>query len=452
MAIGTWVTQNKVRPGVYINYVFSDTELINYASEGVMAMPYVFPLNETGKVVEVTSKSIKSKELEKYGVIAGSDAYKYLTTLLKYCSKIILYSAGEGGSKARLSVSNEFVAVAKYNGEEGNKFAVEVLAVKDNKQIFNTYYNNDLVAIQTYNFDTQEMEGINEYVDIEVAGPTVTETVATVLSGGTNDTCADVNNTLKAMFESLKCSEVEVLAIPFGEDAYDFSNVEDFINDYNANHVQKVVVVYPKTDAESASKNSEFVIAVANQKATLTNGLEMDSTMLASYIAAKEAGADYKVDLTFDMCDDIVSISELSNEEVEENIKRGIMNLSYRSDRSVVIEDDINTLVLLGENQSSSLKANDTLRLLNDISYRIVNYGENVIIGKKKVTETTLNLVKAFIIGIMNEYVSEQVIVNFDSKNDVQVVFGEQPDGILCTVAIQKTQSAKKLYFSIGVR
>lgn len=452
MAIGTWVNQNKVRPGVYINYVFSDTELINYASEGVMAMPFTFPLNQANMTIEVTSKSIKAKELEKYGVMTGSDSYKYLTTLLKYCSKIILYSVGEGGSKARLDVTNEFTAIAKYNGEEGNKFAVEVLALKDNKQTFNTYYNNELVAIQTYDFDKQEMSGINDYVDITVSGTTVTEAVATVLANGTNDTTTDVNTSLKTMFDNLRCSEIEVLAVPYAEADYDFSNVEDFINDYNANHVQKLVVVYPKTDSDSASKNSEFVIAVANQKAVLSNGLEMDATMLAGYIAAKEAGADYKVDLTFDMCDDITSISELTNDEIEENIKRGIMNLSYRSDRSVVIEDDINTLVLLGENQSSSLKANDTLRLLNDISFRIVSYGENVIIGKKKVTETTLNLVKAFIVGIMNEYANEQVIVNFDSKNDVQVVFGEQPDGILCTVAIQKTQSAKKLYFSIGVR
>lgn len=452
MAIGTWVTQNKVRPGVYINYVFSDTELINYASEGVMAMPFTFPLNRANMTVEVTSKSIKSKELEKYGVMTGSDSYKYLTTLLKYCSKIILYSVGDSGSKARLDVENEFTAIAKYNGEEGNKFAVEVLALKDNKQTFNTYYNNELVAIQTYDFDKQEMSGINDYVDIVVSGSTVTETVPTVLANGTNDTNTDVNTSLKVMFENLRCSEIEVLAIPYVEADYDFSNVEDFINEYNANHVQKLVVVYPKTDSESASKNSEFVIAVTEQTAVLSNGLEMDATMLAGYIAAKEAGADYKVDLTFDMCDDIISISELTNDEIVENIKRGVMNLSYRSDRSVVIEDDINSLVLLGENQSSSLKANDTLRLLNDISYRIVSYGENVIIGKKKVTETTLNLVKAFIVGIMNEYVNEQVIVNFDSKNDVQVVFGEQPDGILCTVAIQKTQSAKKLYFSIGVR
>ena len=452
MAIGTWVSQNKVRPGVYINYVFSETELINYASNGVMAMPYTFPLNQSGLVVEVTSKSIKSKELEKYGIISGSDSYKYLTTLLKYCSKIILYSVGEGGSKARLTVSGEFTATAKYNGEEGNKFAVQVLALKDEKQTFNTYYNNELVAIQTYDFKTNEMIGINDYVDIAVSGSTVTEAVATVLVGGTNDNVADTNTVLKNMFENLRCSEIEVLAVPYTEDAYDFSNVEDFINDYNANHVQKVVVVYPKTDSESASKNSEFVIAIAPQTANLSNGLVMDSTMLAGYIAAKEAGADYKVDLTFDMCDDITSISEFTNDEIEEFIKRGVMNLSYRSDRNVVIEDDINTLVLLGENQSSSLKANDTLRLLNDISYRIVSYGENVIIGKKKVTETTLNLVKAFIIGIMNEYMSEQVIVNFDANKDVQVVFGEQPDGILCTVAIQKTQSAKKLYFSIGVR
>ena len=452
MAIGTWVTQNKVRPGVYINYVFSDAELINYASDGVLALPYVLPLSpDENSVIEVTANTMKSKALDKYGVISGSDAYKYITTLLKYSSKLLLFSAGKGGTKAKLTVSSEFTATAKGAGIEGNKFAVEVLALKDKKQTFNTYYNNELVAIQVYDFDSKTMSGENDYVDIVVDGETVTEAIPTVLAGGV-DGEIDAKETLTAMFAALSCYELEIVSIPFDEDKYDFSVVEDFINDYNANHVQKVVVVYPKTDDESASKNSEFVIAVAAQTATLANGLVLDPLKLSTYVAAKEAGATYTDDLTFNLCDDIVSINELSNEKVEQNIKMGVLNLSLRSDRSVVIEDDINTLVILSENQSSSLKANDTLRLLNNLSYRIVSFGENTIIGKKKVTETTLNLVKSFVIGIMNEYVEEQAIVNFDPNNDVQVVFGEQPDGILCTIAIQKTQSAKKLYFSIGVR
>ena len=451
MAIGTWVSQNKVRPGVYINYVFSEAELVNYASNGVLALNYTLPLNPEG-VVEITSADIKNKGLQKYGIMAGTDAYKYITTLLKYSSKLVLYSPKMSNcSNAKLTVKDEFNATAKYPGVEGNKLAVEVIGTAGEKQTFNTYYNNELVAIQTLDAETMTVVGVNDYVDIEIVGDTVTATVPTLLTGGVDGTI-DKNQLSSAYLDVLKTKEVEVIAINLNEADYDFSIFEDFVNEYNANHVQKVVVVYPKTDNASASKNSEFVIAIAAQTATLQNGLAMDAGMIAGYIGAKEAGADYTKDLTFDLCDDIASISELGNDEIEENIKRGIMNLSYRSDRSVVIEDDINSLVLLSENQSSALKSNDTLRLLNDLSYRIVSYGENVVIGKKKVTETTLNVVKAFVIGIMNQYAEEQVIINFDSNKDVQVVFGEQPDGILCTIAIQKTNSAKKLYFSIGVR
>lgn len=451
MAIGTWVSQNKVRPGVYINYVFSEAELVNYASNGVLALNYTLPLNPEG-VVEITSADIKNKGLQKYGVVSGTDAYKYITTLLKYSSKLVLYSPKmTDSSKAKLNVTNEFNAVAKYPGVEGNKLAVEVIGNAGERQAFNTYYNNELVAIQYLDDETMTLEGINDFVEIEITGASVTATVPTLLTGGVSGTI-DKTQMTSAYLDEIKNKEIEVIAINLTEADYDFSVFEDFVNEYNANHVQKVVVVYPKTDEASASKNSEFVIAIAPQEATLSNGLVMDAGMVAGYIGAKEAGADYTRDLTFDLCDDIVSITELGNDEIEENIKKGIMNLSYRSDRSVVIEDDINSLVLLSENQSSALKSNDTLRLLNDLSYRIVSYGENVVIGKKKVTETTLNVVKAFVIGIMNQYAEEQVIINFDSNKDVQVVFGEQPDGILCTIAIQKTNSAKKLYFSIGVR
>lgn len=451
MAIGTWETQNKVRPGVYINYVFSEAELINYASNGVLALNYQLPLNPQ-KIIEITSADIKAKTLEKYGVVQGSDAYKYITTLLKYSSKLVLYSPEvKSYAKAGLTVTEQFSASAKYAGVEGNKIAIEVIGEANQKKTFNTYYNDELVAIQTLEVGETTLEGNNDFADITILDAAVTKTIPILLTGGLDGEFDEAAYTTKFLNE-LENMEIEVLAICLGESDYDFSVVEDFINNYNANHVQKVVVVYPKTDSSSAGKNSEFVIAVANQTAELSNGLSLDSVKLASYIGAKEAGADYTKDLTFDMCDDITSISQLTNEEIENNIKNGIMNLSLRSDRNVIIEDDINSLVLLNVNQSSSLKANDTLRLLNDLSYRIVSFGENIVIGKKKVTETTLNLVKSFIIGIMNEYSQEQVIVNFDSNNDVQVVFGEQPDGILCTIAIQKTQSAKKLYFSIGVR
>lgn len=451
MAIGTWETQNKVRPGVYINYVFSEAELINYASNGVLALNYLLPLNPEG-IVKITSADIKAKVLEKYGVIQGTDAYKYITTLLKYSSKLVLYSPKViDGAKAHFEVENEFAVVAKYPGVEGNKFAVEVVGEPGNEQIFKTYYNNELVAIQSLNVEESIVEGPNEYVEINILGDTINPTIPILLTDGLDGTM-DIDAMNTEFYEKLQAEEIEVLSICLNENEYDFSIVEDFINNYNANHVQKVVVVYPVTDEEAILKNSEFVIAVAPQTAVLSNGLELDPLKLASYIGAKQAGADYTIDLTFDLCDDIVSISELTNEQIESNIKTGIMNLSLRSDRSVVIEDDINSLVVLNENQSSALKANDTLRLLNDLSYKIVSFGENVVIGKKKVTETTLNLVKAHIIEIMNKYSQEQVIINFDSNNDVQVVFGEQPDGILCTIAIQKTNSAKKLYFSIGVR
>ena len=448
MAIGTWETQNKVRPGVYINYVFSEAELINYASEGVLAINYTLPLNPEA-VVEISSADVKAKNLNKYGVVQGTDAYKYITTLLKYCSKLVLYSPKvNDASKARLIVSNEFTATAKYPGKEGNKIAIEIIGETD--KVFNTYYNDELVAMQTLFNGTSELVGDNEFVTIEITG-SVTTSVPTLLTGGADGT-VNAGSFTSEFLDKLKTKEIEVLAVNLSEDEYDFSIIQNFIEDYNANHVQKVVVVYPLTGDVVITRNSEFIIALANQTATLSNGLVMDNKLLAGYIGAKEAGADHTVDLTYNLCDDIIEISELTNEQIETNIKQGVMNLSLRSDRSVVIEDDINTLILLSDNQSSSLKSNDTLRLLNDLSYKIVSFGENIVIGKKKATETTLNLVKAQIIEIMNNYAKEQVIVNFDSNNDVSVVFGEQKDGILCTIAIQKTQSAKKLYFSIGVR
>ena len=450
MAIGTWKEQDKIRPGVYINYVFSESELINYASEGIMAMPYQLPLMPSDpSMLEITSQEVRAKTLEKYGIVQGNNSYKFITTLLKYCSKILLYPVGEGGAKAVLTTTG-FKATAIGAGVEGNKIAVEVLAKDTDTQTFNTYYNDEIVAIQSYDWNTQEWTGTNDYVEIEITGSSVDAAVPTLLAGGSDGT-VDAKSAIKNTTEALAKFEVEVIVFPFAQDEYEMSAVKDFINNYNECHVQKIIVVVPCTD-NSDLPNSEYIIATANQTATLENGLVMDNKMLACYIGAKEAGATYLDDLTFNFCEDIVDIDELTNDEVETNIKRGIMNLSLRSDRSVIIEDDINSLVLLSTNQSSALKANDTLRLLNDLSYRIVSFGENVVIGKKKVTETTLNVVKAFIISIMNQYATEQVIVNFDAANDVQVVFGEQPDGILCTIAIQKTQSAKKLYFSIGVR
>lgn len=144
MAGGTWIDQNKVLPGVYINYSSAPSTLATMGERGVVCIGKELNWGEEGKVIVINDPS---ECFDKLGYDQMDDHMIWLRQLLlgtnrtSGASKVLVWRLGCDGAAASTATETKTVAAAaakivlgnltveaKSNGAAGNKLAVEIIA------------------------------------------------------------------------------------------------------------------------------------------------------------------------------------------------------------------------------------------------------------------------------------------------------------------------------------
>ena len=131
MAGGTWVDQNKVRPGVYINYKSAPSSLATMGERGTVAIARVLDWGERGRWYTITDPS----DCEQFGHAITDDECLFIRQILlgsnrtQGASKILLWSlaTAEGVSYAK-NVNGALTVQAKTPGPDGNKLSYTIAA------------------------------------------------------------------------------------------------------------------------------------------------------------------------------------------------------------------------------------------------------------------------------------------------------------------------------------
>ena len=131
MAGGTWVSQNKKLPGVYINVKSQPAVQANVGDKGIVAIAKALSWGPLGEVQEITPGQDVTPVIG-YGI--GSDQAQFLREMMRGSdvtagpTKIYLYRyAGTGGVKAS-ATAGELTATALYEGTRGNDITSAVSA------------------------------------------------------------------------------------------------------------------------------------------------------------------------------------------------------------------------------------------------------------------------------------------------------------------------------------
>ena len=141
---GTWISQNKVLPGSYINVVGVKTATSALSERGIVALPMVLDFGKDGEVIELTSADFQKDSLKILGYDYGADEMKALRDIFVYAKKVLVYKICAGTTKA----SNKY-AEAKYFGVRYNNIKIVVKEATDSKYIFETLLGETLVDTDT---------------------------------------------------------------------------------------------------------------------------------------------------------------------------------------------------------------------------------------------------------------------------------------------------------------
>lgn len=156
MAGGTWGDQNKVRPGVYINYKSAPSTLATMGERGTVAIARVLDWGERGKFYTIADPS----DCEQFGHAITDDECLFIRQILlgtnrtQGASKILLWSeetptgVATAASKTIGTQGSSIITfTAKAEGEAGNKISFSWTADSGSGSTFTL--KNDGVVVGT---------------------------------------------------------------------------------------------------------------------------------------------------------------------------------------------------------------------------------------------------------------------------------------------------------------
>lgn len=176
---GTFLTQNKVLPGSYINFVSAAKATAALSERGYAAMPLILDWGVEGSVFKVEAADFQKESLKIFGYSYTHEKLKGLRDLFKNIRTGYFYRLNNGVKAACT------FATAKYSGIRGNDIKIVIVKNVDNDSMYDvqTLVGATKVDSQTVSAVTELRS--NDFVDF-ISEADISLTSGTPLTGGTN--------------------------------------------------------------------------------------------------------------------------------------------------------------------------------------------------------------------------------------------------------------------------
>lgn len=445
MAGGTWTSQNKILPGVYINVKSKDSVNVNVGDRGTVAIPKALNWGALGTVQTINagedltpfigSDITSADALFAREMLKGSDATSAPT-------KILLYRVGTGGTQAS-AVIGALTATAKYAGTRGNDISVIVSADPDNVGTYDvsTVVDGGIVDTQSIT----ELDGLvaNEWVTFTGTGSEITASTGTALEGGVNPTTS--SSDYAAFLTAIEPFRFDILALD-NADATITNAFISFINRINENVGRKCQLV---CSGDATTANSKYVIVVGNG-VKLNDGTTLTAAQAVYWVAGVEAGAKYNQSLTYAQYLGTVEANpKLNDTQLQTAVEGGL--LVFADDFDIVkVCTDINSKTTTTPTEGAEFKKNRIMRVIMQFCNDTYEYFSKYFIGKVDNNDQGRALLRKWIIGYLNEMQANNGVQNFNA-DDVSVEQGNTVDSVLINAAIQPVDAIEKVYVLVTV-
>lgn len=443
---GTWNgVQNKVLPGVYVDFT-SDRGLgLTVSSRGTVAIAEAMSWGPVGTVQEIES-SADMTAYTGYPITAVQN--RFLNEMLKGTNrtaapnKILLYRLnGTSGVQAKATIS-PLTATAVYPGVRGNDISIAVTALTDPEDSFqvSTIVDGEIVDSQVGK--TVSDLTANAWVTFSGTGA-LTANVGTPLADGADPATAATNYT-----DFLTAIE------PYKFDVLIYDGTDSTVRDAMVAFIKRIAEengVYAQLVASGLTNpDSRFVVNVASG-VVLDDGTELTAQQVTWWAGGALAGAQYNESLTYATYPNAVDVStKLTNSQLEQAITNGQFVL-FADNNVVKVVQDINSLVTYTTDITEPYHKNRVMRLLNTIANDLQTQFSDNYIGVVNNDVNGRMMFKKAIVGYLLTIQQNGGIQNFDSESDVEVLAGEDIDAIVVNIGLYVVDSVEKIYVRITV-
>lgn len=432
---GTFLTQNKVLPGAYINFVSVAKASATLSDRGIATIPLEMNWGPEGEVFTVELGNFLKNSQKIFGYAYTAPELMSMREIFKHAKKVHFFRLNTSGVKADCAY-----ATAKYPGVRGNDLRIAIEANENSKEEALLY--DVTTFLGTVQVDQQKavskMADLkdNDYVTFK-GGASLSLTASTPLTSGANGAVEDA--AYQTYLDKMEAYTFNAMGCPT-----------------NKSTIAELFAAFCKRMRDDVGKKFQVVCfreladyeGVVSVKNTIAG--ETDNPALIPWVTGVVAGTAVNKSATnMDYDGEYRVDTDYTQSELEAGILEGSF-LFHLVDEKVVVLEDINTFVSVTDEKSGDFSSNQTIRVLDQIANDIA-----ILFGKKyigKVPNDASGRISLWndIVKHHTELQNIRAIENF-SPDHVTVTQGDAKKAVVVTDYVTPVNAMAQLYMTVYV-
>ena len=428
---GTFVTQNKILPGSYINFISVNKANAELSDRGIATMPLELDWGVDGSIFEVTNEDFQKNSLKIFGYAYDHEKLKGLRDLFLNIRTLYAYRLNSGNK-----ASNDY-ATAKNSGIRGNDLKVVISNNVDEEAKYDVS-----LYLGTVKLDNQTVASAAELVDNDFVtwtkDATLNVTAGVALTGGTNGTVdGTAHQTYLDKIESYTFNAMGVVTNEEGIKVL-YENFVKRMRDEIGAKFQ--VVLYNK------AADYEGVINVKNK----VTDAGVPEASLVYWVTGLEAGCGVNKSCLNRIYNGEFTVNcDYTQVQLQAAIKAGEFVLHYVGSEIRVLED-VNSLVTETEEKGKIFKDNQTIRVIDQIANDIATIFNTKYLGVVPNDASGRISLWADIVKHHEQLQEIRAIENF-SDSDVTIAQGDTKKAVIVSDLITVINAMGQLYMTVRV-
>jgi hypothetical protein len=427
---GSFISQNKVLPGAYINFVSVASSVAVPSERGTAAIPLEFGWGPEKEAFVVTAQDYQEKCQEIFGYPADAPQMWQIRELFKNLTKGIFYRLN-GGIKASCDYGE-----ARYSGIRGKDLTLVVSANVNDSAKYDVKTLLDMKEVDRQTVASAAELADNLYVVFK-KDATLAATAGVPFTGGTNGD-AVTGEDYAQFLSKMETYSFQVLCCPSADEAVKSVFVEYTKRMRDEAGVKFQTVMYRKNDADY-----EGIISVENKAAELEQGLVYWTTGAQAACAVNKTNENrvYNGELNVDV------------DHTQGQLAAGVQSgkfMFHRVGDDVRVLMDINTLTTFTEEKGKDFSSNQTVRVLDQIGNDIASMFNTKYLGIMPNDDAGRVSLWNDIVTYNKELARLRAIEAVEAK-DITVGPGESKRAVVVNCPVTPINCMSQLYMTVVV-
>ncbi|WP_042474582.1 phage tail sheath family protein [Bacillus ndiopicus] len=364
---GTFLTQNKVLPGTYHNFMSAARAFVNLSERGYVGLPIALDWGVDGEVFAVTQEDLQKDSRKIFGYDYTDSKLKGIRDVFKNAITVFFYKL----SVDAVAAVNDF-AKAKYKGTRGNDVTIVIQTNVDEPTKFDvqTLLDGVIVDEQVAVASAADLVA-NDFVSFK-ADATLEATAGTPLTGGSNG-AAITGGAHQEALDALEAYGFNTLGCLSSD-----STIKSLYVEYTKRLRDQVGAKFQLVGHKLGTTDHEGIIDVQND----ANGDEVFgavywTTGAQAGVAVNRSNTNKRYDGEFEL-----DMSEAKTQPQLTALLKAGKYVFHRVGEEVRVLEDVNTFTSFTTDKNEDFSMNQVIRVLDQIAIDTAQLFNERYLGK----------------------------------------------------------------------